>query len=198
MTRQMLGTGGIVLVLGAVLWTFWAMNRLIGFRTYIRDAWGELNFGLDKRHDLVGALLTMFDELAPDGSDRIQAVVSARTQALVRTHNLANQLASEKSLVKAVTKMLELVETNATLARSLQVVSKGQELLANESHLADCERTYNARVHEYNQACRDLPTSLVAKVGGLRPLPTLKLDLIEGSGTLQTSSTGPGNTAVFN
>jgi LemA protein len=181
---------------GVIIWSILVMNRLTAFRLAIREAWMECEITLKRRHELIGLILAAVEDLAPELGDRVQAVASARSQAMVRTDNLANYLSREKVLGSAMNALLEKMETHTALTRSLSLVAQVQELLASESRLGANERAYNARVHEYNGACTTDPTSLIASLGHLKPVPFLDLQLIEGEAAMRATS-GPGDTSLL-
>lgn len=171
----------IILIAIPVLILIWAvitMNRLTQLRNMLRESWSDIDIQLKRRHDLIPNLVETVRGYAAHESSVLENVMQARAAAMVATKSPVAQLAVEGSVVSALNGMFAVVEGYPRLKASAQFVALQQELANTEDRIAAARRFYNANVRDYNTLCSSFPSSLIASLRGLSPIPFLELDTV--------------------
>lgn len=191
----------IVIIAIPVLFVIWAvitMNRLTQLRNLLRESWSDIDVQLKRRHDLIPNLVETVRGYAAHESSVLERVTEARAAAIVGTKSPVAQLATESTLVAALNGMFARVEAYPQLKASAQFLALQQELANTEDRIAAARRFYNANVRDYNTLCSSFPSSLIAGMVGMSPIPYLELDTVDAlqAPQLNLSSLQPGPTSL--
>ncbi len=160
-----------VLVLGTV----WLYNRLVHLRNKTRDAFGGIDAQLKRRHDLVPNIVATVKAYAAHEREALEAVTEARAGAQAATALPAVGLA-ETGLGQAIGGLLGLVERYPELKADASFRKLHDELVEVEDAIQYARRYYNGAVRDYNTACEQFPTNLVAGVFGFEPREFFELE----------------------
>jgi LemA protein len=181
-----MSTQQLWLVAGAALLTFWmlgAHNRLVALRNDIGAAWAQLDEPLQRRAAAVVALMAGVRTPLADEQGALDAVLAA----LARVQGAADALrprpahaprasalaAAEAALAAASARLLSLLEHRPDLAADVAVAPHLESMRDAVQRLAFARQLFNDAVQRYNDAARQFPTHLLARLFGFSAAGTL-------------------------
>src|SRR5215510_8576896 len=150
---------GFVLVLLLLIWTY---NRLVGLRNRVKNAWSDVDVQLKRRHDLVPNLVETVRGYAGHERQTLEAVTSARAQAITAGASIAARAVAETALTGAVGNLFALSERYPTLRAAENFTLLQEQLTSTENCIAFARQYYNESVMQYNTAIATFPRNLVA------------------------------------
>ena len=184
---------GVVVVgfLGALI----SYNRFVAQRSLIDNSWSNVDTELKRRYDLIPNLVETVKGYATHERTTLDAVASARSQAMSDSGSPEHQAHSENLLVGSLRSLLAVSEAYPDLQASSGFADLQHQLTATEDRIQAARRFYNGNVRDYNQRVQSVPSNLVAKVGGFsarqyfqideavdRDVPEVSLDAVGGVG----------------
>src|SRR5215469_7391465 len=98
---------GVVVVLGLLIWTY---NRLVRLRNRVQNAWSDVDVQLKRRHDLVPGLVETVRGYMGHERQTLEAVTSARAQAMTTGAPIAARVVAETALTGAVGNLFAVAE----------------------------------------------------------------------------------------
>ncbi len=152
-----LGILAVVGVVGVVLY-----NKLVKLREMGDAAWADIDVQLKKRHDLIPNLVETVKGYAAHEKDTLDAVISARSQAM-SAQGPATQGMAEGMLTNALKSLFALSEAYPDLKAATNFRDLQQTLTELENGIENARRYYNAVVRDYNTAIGQVPSNIVAK-----------------------------------
>jgi LemA protein len=166
----------MLLILPIAIWV-WLHNAMVGKEEAVFEAWAQTESNLQRRADLVPALVETVSRYLRHETETLQGVTAARGQA-------AEQLgAAIEELIRVDKEMSDhlrglsrdaLEEENAlgALFAAQSRVGRGiggvLAVVEDYPELNVARIRFNEAVAKYNAAIRRLPGTLVASVGGFR------------------------------
>ena len=153
----LLGILAVVSVVGVVLY-----NKLVKLRETGDAAWADIDVQLKKRHDLIPNLVETVKGYAGHEKDTLDAVVSARSQAM-SAQGPATKGMAEGMLTNALKSLFALSEAYPDLKAAGGFRDLQQTLAEMENGIENARRYYNAVVRDYNTAIGQVPSNIVAK-----------------------------------
>ena len=150
---------GFVLVLLLLIWTY---NRLVGLRNRVKNAWSDVDVQLKRRHDLVPNLVETVRGYAGHERQTLEAVTSARAQAITAGASIAARAVAETALTGAVGNLFALSERYPTLRAAENFTLLQEQLTSTENRIAFARQYYNESVMQYNTTIATFPRNLVA------------------------------------
>jgi len=150
---------GFVLVLLLLIWTY---NRLVGLRNRVKNAWSDVDVQLKRRHDLVPNLVETVRGYAGHERQTLEAVTSARAQAMTAGASIAARAVAEMALTGAVGNLFALSERYPTLRAAENFTLLQEQLTSTENRIAFARQYYNESVMQYNTAIATFPRNLIA------------------------------------
>jgi LemA protein len=165
---------GVVLV--AALLVVWAYNFLVRLRQNVHEAWSAIDTELQRRHDLVPALVETVKGYAAHEKQTLEAVIAARNAAAADHGPVESQAQHQGQLVEALRRLLAVVEAYPDLKASSRFLDLQKQLVETEDRLSKARRFYNANVRELNTAAQAFPLSLVAGRFGFEPQPYFEVE----------------------
>jgi LemA protein len=157
----------LLLVAALAAWAVFAFNRLVRLRNQVRTAWADIDVQLQRRHDLVPALVGAVQAYAGHESATLRAVSELRAQALAQA-GPARLGEVETSLERELGRLVALRESYPELKADRNFVQLQQELVQVEEQLQYARRFYNGAVRDLNDGVQRLPDALVARAFGFR------------------------------
>lgn len=165
-----------------VFWLVGAYNRLVRLRTALVGRFANVDVQLKQRHALLQAQHTLLSAALASAGPRLEALRAAcfqadaaREKARVRPGTasaIASLRAAEDILADARGRLPQpasagqaAVSAAAGQAEGLDMQSR---LLDSDSALGFARREFNESVAEYNEAVRQFPTLLAARLFGFR------------------------------
>jgi LemA protein len=165
---------GTLLVL--LFWGVGAYNRLVALRNAVGAAWAQLAEALQQRGAAVAPLVAALrDALAGEGAalDALltaQARVAAAADALGPRPVLAEPaqavVLAESAIGSALARVLALLDLHPELRDEAGVAPWVALLRDTEPRIVFRRQRFNAAAHAYNDAVRQWPTRLLARLYG--------------------------------
>jgi LemA protein len=169
----------ILLVAAAALLVFWmlgAHNRLVALRNDIIAAWAQVDEPLQRRAAAVTPLVAGLREHLSDEQGALDAVLAALVQVQAAADSLRARPAlaarsaalagAESALSAALSRLLALLEQRAELAADAALAPHVAALRETTQRLAFARQLFNDAVGLYNDAARQFPTRMLARLFG--------------------------------
>ena len=154
----------IVVVVGLALYFMTAYNGLVRLKVQCDDAWSDIDVQLKRRYDLIPNIVETVKGYAAHEKGTLEAVVSARNQAMTAQGPAAKGEA-EGMLTGALRQLFALAEAYPQL-RAVESFTQLQNILNQiEDTLQNARRYYNAVVRDFNTMIEQFPSSIVAGMG---------------------------------
>jgi LemA protein len=160
-----------------VLFLIFTYNRLVGRRNQVRNAWGQIDVQLNRRHDLIPNLVNAVRGYMQHERGVLERVTEARAQAIAAGANVEQRSAAENQLTQALRSVFAVAENYPQLRASENMLALQEELSSTENRIAFARQFYNDSVMEYNTARETFPAILVAGPLGFRHEPLFTLDV---------------------
>ncbi len=156
MTTWLLIILAIVVVGGITIY-----NSLVKLRTQAQGAWADVDVQLKRRYDLIPNLVETVKGYAGHEKDTLEAVISARNQAMSAT-GPAEKAQAENVLTGTLKSLFALSEAYPQLRAVESFTSLQNTLDEIEGAVQNARRYYNAVVRDYNTKVEQFPSVLVA------------------------------------
>ncbi len=169
--RGLLVAVGVLLVLLFVAggWFISQRNRLVAMRGAAEAQWTQVENQLQRRNDLIPNLVATVKGFAAQERQVIEAVAGARAR-LAGARTREEQIRGAQELESALARLLVVVENYPQLKSDATFIRLMDELAGTENRIAVERMRYNELVRDYNVRLQQVPTSLVASIGGFEPL----------------------------
>jgi LemA protein len=156
--------GLIVVVVGLVLYLMTAYNGLVRLKVQCDNAWSDIDVQLKRRYDLIPNIVETVKGYAAHEKGTLEAVVSARNQAM-SAQGPAAKGEAEGMLTGALRQLFALAEAYPQL-RAVESFTQLQNTLNQiEDTLQNARRYYNAVVRDFNTMIEQFPSNIVAGMG---------------------------------
>jgi LemA protein len=167
------GLGVAVLILG---WAIYVYNRFVHHRAQIREAWGNIDVQLKRRHDLIPNLVDIVQAYADHESSVLREVTKKRSESRQASDTLQTAR-EESSLSDQLAGLLALAEDYPELKADKNFRDLQATLVDVEDDLQYARRYYNGSVRDYNIRCESFPSLIVARLTGFQREDFFKLNL---------------------
>lgn len=159
-----------------VVWGIAAYNQLIKLRTWVQEAWAQIDVQLQRRNDLIPNLVETVKGYAKHEQETFNQVVEARNQ-LLNTSGQTPQEVMETSnqLSGALKSIFSLSEAYPDLKANTNFLQLQEELTNTENKIAYSRQLYNSSVSNYNIKVNSIPSNIIAKFGGFKPENLLEI-----------------------
>lgn len=169
----------IILLLPAGLFLVWAVliyNRLIRLRQHVRESWSDIDVQLKRRHDLIPNLVATVRGYAAHESAVLENVTRLRAEAMRGELSPRGSSSAEAPLAAGLASLFAVTERYPALKADAHYLALQRELAETEDRIAAARRFFNANVRDFNSLCEQFPSSMVAGMGGFRPLDFFELE----------------------
>ncbi|MEE2061042.1 LemA family protein [Rhodococcus artemisiae] len=163
----------VAVVAVALLWIRLGMRRLRTLRTRRRDGLHLLLNELDDRYDLIPALIAASAGAGVERS-RISPVVGARSLAIAMRDqriDLPERAATENALSAALHELIGVLDG----VNHWPFIRVARELQTREQRIAGAVRVHNDLADKLNSQVSSFPTSLFAKLAGVRAVAVFEV-----------------------
>lgn len=157
----------LVVVVGAVLYVIGIHNRLVVLRNRFKNGFAQIEVQLKRRHDLIPNLVETARAYMAHERDTLEAVISARNQAVAGLAAAARQAGDEQSMAQlgnaegalnaAMGRLNVTLEAYPDLKASQTMQQLSEELISTENKVAYARQAYNDAVMEYNAYKQSFP-----------------------------------------
>ena len=166
--------GAVILVIAILLVVLY--NGLVGKRNQVRNAWGQIDVQLNRRHDLIPNLVNAVKGYMTHEQGILERVTLARSQAISAGANVPQRAEAENQLTGAIRSLFAVAENYPQLRANENMLALQEELSSTENRIAFSRQHYNDSVMEYNTARETVPAVFVAGMLGFTPEPLFTLD----------------------
>ena len=143
-----------------------SFNRFVSQRQFIENSWSTVETELQRRYELVPNLVATVKGYAAHERDTFEAVTRARLAAAADHGSPEHQADSENVLVGALSRLLAVTEAYPELKADKHFADLQLQLVITEDRIQAARRLFNRNVRDYNTRVEQVPSNLVAKVGG--------------------------------
>ena len=163
-----LGTGAIVGIVIAVIvvliliWLASTYNGLIRKRNTCEEAFSTMDVYLKKRFDLIPNLVSTVKGYAKHESETLEKVIAARNSGATQT--VEERMADENQITGALRQIFALSENYPDLKANQNFLDLQGQLKSIEADIANARKYYNGAVKEFNNACEQVPSNIVANM----------------------------------
>lgn len=154
----LLGLLGVLLLGGILLF-----NALIRAKVRVREAWAKVAVQQQRRHDLLPALVATVSASADHERALLDAVTTARAQALAG-QELQDRQDAEAELSRLLPSLLALAEQQPRLQSDASFRQLQQQLRETEDRLAFARDFATDRVGRYRRLTDTFPGVVVARL----------------------------------
>lgn len=168
----------------AIFWAIGAYNRLVRLRNAIGNAYAQIDVQLKRRHDLIPNIVEVARRYLQHEQETLERVSAARGQAraaadIARSQPtaagaLGSLALAEGVLDGAMSKLMAVVEAYPDLKADAQMRELSEELTSTENKVAFARQLFNDAVLDYNNAAQQVPTNIVAAIGGFHQAAMLQ------------------------
>ncbi len=169
---------GLALAAGlGLVWGLAIYNRLVRLRQHVHESWADVDVQLKRRHDLIPNLVATVRGYAAHEREVFEQISRLRAEAAASRGPAGRAVAGagEEPLGRALVRLLALAEAYPALRADRHVLALQTELAETEDRIAAARRFFNANVRDFNSLCQQVPTALVAALGGFVPLEFFQL-----------------------
>lgn len=169
------------IVVGAVvavvaLFLIATYNGLIGKRNQVRNAWGQIDVQLMRRHELIPNLVNAVKGYMEHERGLLERVTEARAAAIAAGGDVERRAAAENQVTQALRSVFAVAEGYPQLRANENMLALQEELSSTENRIAFARQHYNDSVMEYNTARETFPAVLVSGPLGFRHQGLFQLD----------------------
>jgi LemA protein len=159
----LIGLAVVLLVWGIVIF-----NRLVRARNLVRNGFADIDVQLQRRHDLVPALVEAVKAYSGHEQRVLKEVTALRSRAreTERKGEAQAMAGAEVALAAGLGRLLLLAEDYPDLKASRNFQQLTDELVETENLLSHARRFYNGAVRELNTRIQQFPDLLVARLIG--------------------------------
>lgn len=165
-----------------VCWGVGAHNRLVRLKNAVGKEFVHIDTQLRLRHELLASLIEARDRWDPALCEGLDAAVRAWRHALEQARlqpsggpqALALQQA-DQAVDEQLARLWQCPRTQAAVAAEPLLRQAVVDLVQLGSRLEVVAEPYNLAVATYNEAAREFPAWLIARLASLKPLPALHL-----------------------
>jgi LemA protein len=161
----------IVIVVVAILvgYLIVTYNALVRSRNQVENAWSQIDVQLKRRLDLIPNLVETVKGYAAHERETLEAVVTARNNALAAPETPPAQAEANNLLSGALRQLFALGEAYPDLKANQNFLALQEELTATEGRVAYARQFYNDSVLTYDNKLESFPTVVIAKMFNFEP-----------------------------
>jgi len=160
----------VILIGIVVLYVVVTFNSFISLRNRSRNAWADIDVQLKRRHDLVPNLVAVVQGYASHEKSIFEDVARLRSRAM-GLQNTEERAGTESQLAGAIKSIFAVAEAYPDLKADKNFRELQAQLAEVEDHIQYARRYYNAVVRDLNTKREMFPSSVIAGMAGVQPLP---------------------------
>jgi LemA protein len=146
----------------------YSYNSLVARRNEVLNAFATIDAMLKQRFDLIPNLVATVKQSTQFETSSLEKVIRLRQEAGSGRLDSAQLQRFDQESQSALKGVMLQFEAYPDLKSSQNFVQLQQSLHAVEEQIAAARRTFNAAVTQYNNAIHMFPSSIVARMMGLR------------------------------
>ena len=172
----------IIVGLLLVIWLYLTYVSVIKKRNKVQEAFASVDVQLKKRYDNIPNILTIAAKFMEHEKSLIEDVTKLRTQYtnLPNTFdNIDEKIALSNELANKMGNLTVAVENYPQLKSDQTMIIAMQTYNEVEEHISAARRFYNSAANELKNAVEIFPSSLIAKLCGIKAVEFFKISEIE-------------------
>jgi LemA protein len=146
-------------------------NGLVRARNEVKSAWSSIDVQLKRRYDLIPNLIETVKGYAAHERQTLDAVTTARQQAVSFTGGVEERAKVENALTQTLRSLFALAEAYPDLKANQNFLALQEELSATENKIGFARQYYNDGVMHYKNKIEMFPSNLIAGMFSFRPEP---------------------------
>jgi LemA protein len=146
-------------------------NGLVRARNAVKSAWSSIDVQLKRRYDLIPNLIETVKGYAAHERQTLDAVTTARQQAVSFTGGVEERAKVENALTQTLRSLFALAEAYPDLKANQGFLALQEELSATENKIGFARQYYNDAVMYYKNRIEMFPSNLIAGMFNFRPEP---------------------------
>ncbi|NMA94297.1 MAG: LemA family protein [Clostridiales bacterium] len=163
---------GVVVLIALYVLSFY--NGTITMRNQVEEAFSTMDVYLKQRYDLIPNFVNTVKGYAAHEQQTLVQLTEARTRAMGAT-TTEEKIEGEKVFQSALSRLMAVVENYPELKANQNFLQLQEELAAQEGHIANSRKYYNANVREFNIRIEKFPGSLLAGLFGFTRQPLYEI-----------------------
>lgn len=153
-----------------IVWFYFTYVGLIKKKNRLKESSSGIDVQLKKRYDLIPNLLTMAAKYMEHEKSLMEEITKLRSEAMAinfqaepsKKIELENMLSQRMNDFKLQAENYPDMKSNQTMLNAMESMNEVEE------HIAAARRFYNSNVTELKNAVEIFPSSLVAKIVGVK------------------------------
>ena len=163
----------VVVIAIAVLWYFGTFNTFVRLRNLVSESWKQVDIELQRRHDLVPALVATVRQAADFERSTLESVIAARDTAVkvskAQAPAVAEVSVAEDALTAQLNRLHAVAENYPKMHAIGNFANLQRQLTDTEDRIAASRRLYNGNVRALNTKIESMPASMIASVHRVSP-----------------------------
>ena len=164
----------IAIVVLIVLWVIFTYNGFIRIRTQSEEGFSTMDVYLKKRFDLIPNLVATVKGYAKHEAETLENIISARNAG--SRSSIGEKIEDENQITGVLRQIFALSESYPELKANTNFQELQKQLADVEEDIANSRKYYNAVVKKFNTKCQTVPSNIIAKIFGFKPLPMFVVD----------------------
>ncbi|MCR5187290.1 MAG: LemA family protein [Treponema sp.] len=164
----------IAILVLLVLWVIITYNGFIRIRNKFDESFATMDVYLKKRFDLIPNLVATVKGYAKHEAETLEKVIEARNAGTRNT--VDEKVEDENQITGAIRQIFALGESYPELKANTNFQELQKQLSDIEEDIANSRKYYNAIVKQFNTKCQTIPSNIIAKIFGFKPLPMFTVD----------------------
>ena len=164
----------IAIVVLIALWIIITYNGFIKIRTQSEEGFSTMDVYLKKRFDLIPNLVATVKGYAKHEAETLENIISARNAGT--RSSIGEKIEDENQITGVLRQIFALSESYPELKANTNFQELQKQLADVEEDIANSRKYYNAVVKKFNTKCQTIPSNIVAKIFGFKPLPMFAVD----------------------
>lgn len=169
----------LIILLIICIWLYGIYVALIKKRNKVQEAFASIDVQLKKRYDLIPNILTIAQKFMEHERSLIEDVTKLRTEALSlgskyenieRKFNLDGQITDKMGQLMVAVENYPQLKSDQTMMTAMQTYNEVEE------HIAAARRFYNSAANDLKNAIEIFPSSVIAKIEGIKAVEFFKAD----------------------
>jgi LemA protein len=162
-------------------------NRFVSQRQFVENSWSTVETELQRRYELVPTLVATVKGYAAHERETFEAVARARATAQADHGPPGHQADSENVLVGALSRLMAVTEAYPQLRADERFADLQHQLVITEDRIQAARRLFNRNVRDYNTRVEQIPSTIVARLGGFERHDYVEIDPVQAEVPAVTS-----------
>jgi len=158
----------------ALLWAVFTYNGLVRRKNMVAEGWSGIDVQLKRRSDLIPNLVESVKGYAAHERGTLDELTKLRAQS--GTQDVAQRAQTESAISAAIGKVMAVAEAYPDLKASANFQSLQTQLADIEDQIQLSRRYYNGATRDYNVMTEQLPSNLIASIGGFKAAPFFQIE----------------------